>query len=53
MRTTRLLGALAAASIAAIVPLSATIAAAEETNGVGTHSMNTIERADHAQPSDQ
>lgn len=36
MRTSRLLGAVAAASIAAIAPLSATIASAQETNGVGT-----------------
>src|SRR5688572_1055573 len=35
MRTTRLLGAFAAATIAAIAPLSATIASAAEPNGVG------------------
>lgn len=35
MRTTRLLGAFAAATIAAIAPLGATIASAAEANGVG------------------
>ena len=41
MRTTRLLGAFAAATIAAIAPLSATIAAAEETTGVGRGTVSS------------
>jgi hypothetical protein len=41
MRTKRLLGAAAAATIAAIAPLSSAIAAAEETNGVGTGSVSS------------
>src|SRR5687768_3802413 len=41
MRTTRLLGAFAAATIAAIAPLSATIAAAAEANGVGRGAVSS------------
>jgi hypothetical protein len=40
-RTTRLLGAVAAATIAAVVPLSATIAAAQDANGVGTGTVRS------------
>src|SRR3954469_5777343 len=40
MRTKRLLGAAAAATIAPIPPLSATIASAEEVQGVGTGSVS-------------
>ncbi|MEA3019685.1 MAG: hypothetical protein QOI47_1209, partial [Actinomycetota bacterium] len=41
MRTTRLLGAAAAAALVAIAPLSATIAAAAEVHGVGTGSVSS------------
>jgi hypothetical protein len=41
MRTKRLLGAAAAATLAAIAPLSATIAAAETANGVGTGTVSS------------
>src|SRR4051794_28688778 len=41
MRTTRLLGAFCAATIAAIAPLSATIASAEESNGVGRSTVGS------------
>lgn len=41
MRTKRLLGALAAGTIAAIAPLSATIAAADTASGVGTATVSS------------
>src|SRR4051794_38195265 len=40
MRITRLFGAAVAATIAAIAPLSATIASAEEVQGVGTGNVS-------------
>ena len=41
MRTKRLLGAIAAGTIAAIAPLSATIAAADDASGVGTATVSS------------
>jgi hypothetical protein len=41
MRTKRLLGALAAGTIAAIAPLSATIASAQDASGVGTAAVSS------------
>jgi hypothetical protein len=41
MRTKRLLGAVAAATIAAVAPLSTTIAAAQDANGVGTGTVTS------------
>src|SRR3954466_2146258 len=47
MRTKRLLGVAAAATIAAIAPLSATIASAAEANGVGSGTVSsTLLRVD-------